>query len=760
MVILLLQLATASAVFAEGENITEISVKGNRRIETQVILNAIKLKVGDTLFSDKADADLRAIYNLGHFLDVQVSTEESSKGIVLIYTVLEKPAVREIRFQGNKELSTDKLTKEGLEFHKGAIFSTKDLNKTVTKIRKLYLDEGYYLAEVTPEVQKRSPADISVIFKIVEGKKILIKKIRFDGNKAFSDRKLRGLMETKEKWFLSWLTNAGAYKDEVLKNDALIIADHYMNNGYINVKVGEPVAKLNESKSALEVMVGITEGDQYRIGDIDFKGDLLEPVSVLRSKLKSEPGAIFSRATMRGDIVALTDLYGDKGYAFANINPLTKPDNDKKKLDVVFDMEKGELVYIGRISISGNPKTRDKVIRREMRVTESQLFSATGIKRSKQNLMNTGFFEEANISTAKGNDPSKLNINVDVKEKSTGSFSIGGGYSSLDGIIGQGSVSQSNFLGLGLKANLSLSIGGKSQTYSLGLTDPYFRDTKWTLGADIYRTAHDYIDYTRRATGVDIKAGYPINDFISTFLLYKFEIKELYNPEAAYKILNKKDPVNFPLDTTTTSSIMASITHNNTDYRLQPSTGFINNLSIEFAGLGGDNRFAKYITDHSWFYPLYKNSVIFSTKFTIGYIQKVGKPIPIDDKFYLGGIGSLRGYEARTVSPIKSELITTKIPYSTQLVYLGADKEAYGNTEITFPIMSDFGVRGVLFFDYGNAENDFSKLFSPIRMSYGGGVRWNSPMGPLRLEYGIPLNPRDGVDKKSGRFEFSMGSTF
>ena len=571
-------------------------------------------------------------------------------------------------------------------------------------------------------------------------------------------------METKQKWFLSWLTNAGTYKDEVLKNDALIVADYYMNNGYINVKVGEPAVKLNDKKDALEVTIGITEGDQYRIGDIDFKGDLLEPVSKLNKMLKSERGAIFSRATMRSDINTLTDCYGDKGYAYANANPLTKPNTDKKTVDVVFDMEKGELVHIDRIAISGNPKTRDKVVRREMRVTEGELFSATGMKRSKQNLMNTGFFEEANISTAKSTSSDKLNVNVEVKEKSTGSFSIGGGYSSLDGIIGQGSVSQSNFLGLGLKANLSGSIGGKTQTFSLGLTDPYFLDTKWTLGADIYRTQRDYLDYKRRVTGGDIKAGYPINDDISTFFMYKYEIKDLYDPESAYSQLNRDDSTNYPLGQSTTSSILASISHNNTDYRIDPSTGFINNLSVEYAGLGGTNRFAKYTTDHTWFYPLYKKNFVFSTKFAIGYIQNVGKIIPIDDKFYLGGIYSLRGYKSRTVCPVKTKLVLDPASEgsssSTQQVYLGADKEMFGNIEFTFPILKENGVKGVVFFDYGNATNSFGDLFSSMLMSYGAGVRWASPLGPLRLEYGIPLNPRDGIDTKSGRFEFSIGSLF
>lgn len=755
-----LQLALTQTAFAEGEKIAEISVRGNRRIETSVIQNAIKLKVGDTLYSDKTDADLRAIHSLGHFQNVMISTEETSKGTVLIYTVQEKAIVRDIRFEGNKELSSDKLTKDGLELRKDTIFSAKDLNKSVEKIRKLYQDEGYYLVEVTPRIRMRAPSDMVVTFQVVENQKILISTISFDGNKFFSNRKLRGFMETKERWFLSWLTNAGAYKDEVLRNDTLIIADQYQNNGFLNVKVGEPVVKLNEAKDSLEVLIGITEGEQYRIGEIEFTGDLLEPVSTLRKKLKSEPGAIFSRADVRADIIALTDLYGDKGYAFANVNPLTRPNPEKKTVNLTFDMEKRELVHIERIDISGNPKTRDKVVRRELRVTEGELFSATGMKRSKQNLMNTGFFEEANISTSKGSDNDKLNVGVNVKEKSTGSFSIGGGYSSLDGIVGQGSVAQTNFLGLGLKANLSGSIGGKSQTYSLGLTDPYFMDTKWTLGADIYRSERDYLDYTRRVTGGDIKAGYPINDFVSTFFIYKYEIKKLYDPQAAYESLHNEDPENYPLDTTTTSSIMGSITHNNTDYRIDPSTGFINSFAIEFAGLGGDNRFAKFTTDHTWFHPIYKK-VVFSTKLTLGVIEKVGKDIPIDDKFYLGGIYSLRGYRSRTVSPTKTKIVTDALGSSSdEVVYLGGSKEFFGNAEITFPVLAESGVKGVVFFDYGNAENSTSKLFDSMLMSYGAGIRWASPMGPLRLEYGFPLNPRDGLDKSSGRFEFSIGSMF
>ena len=754
-----LQLLSAGLVFAEGEKIVEVVVKGNKRIEKAAILNVVKMKAGDTVAGSTTDSDIRAIYKLGHFQDVQVTLEESPKGTILVYTVSEKPIVRSITFEGNKELTTDKL-KEVLEFKQNAVFATKDLAKSVAKIKKLYGDEGYYLAEVEPMLVKSTPTDMAVTFKIVEGSKVLIRTIHFDGNNAFSNRKLRGVMETQEKWFLSWLTNAGTYKEEVLKNDAALIADFYMNNGYINVKVGEPVVKLAEKKDALEVSIGITEGDQYRIGEIGFKGELLETGDELRKKIKSETGELFSRSVLRTDIFTLTDVYADKGYAFANANPLTKADPEKKVVDLTFDMEKGELVNFGRIAIAGNPKTRDKVVRRELRITEGELYSATGIKRSKQNLMNTGYFEEATLATSKGNAPNRLNVDVAVKEKPTGTFSIGGGYSSLDGIIGQGSVQQANFLGLGLKANLSGSIGGKSQTYSVGITDPYFMDSKWTLGGDVYRSERDYTDYSRRLTGGDIKAGYPLSDNVGTFFMYKYELKDIYNPNISYQTLNFQDPTNYPLGGSTTSSIFGSITRNTTDYRLDPTTGMINSLSAEYAGLGGDNKYARYIGDTTWFHPIYKK-LIFSSKLTLGYIQNVGKTVPIDEKFYLGGIFSLRGYRARTVSPVKTQLskdINGNI--STEQIYLGGDKEIFGNTEFTFPLLQEAGIKGVAFFDYGNAYGEKEKMFKSVLMSYGGGIRWASPIGPLRLEYGIPLNPRKELDSRSGRFEFSIGSLF
>ncbi len=729
---------------ADGEKIAEVVVRGNRRVEASAILGATAIKAGDTLNSERTDADIRSIFKLGQFQEVQVSSEPVTGGIVLVYSVIEKPIVRDIRFEGNKELKQDKLL-EGLPVRRNAIFSQKDLDKAVAKLKKQYQDEGYYLVTVEPQIEQRSPTEYQLIFQVVEGKKIRISTISFEGNSAFSPRKLRGVMETKEEWFMSWLTGAGTYKEEVLRNDALLIADHYMNNGYLNVKVGEPVMKLAEDQESLLVAISITEGDQYRVGEITFTGDILYPEKEIREKFKTESGEVFSRANLRADIGTLTDMTADKGYAFNNVNPQSKPDPEKKLVDLTFEVEKGDLVRIERISIAGNSKTRDKVARREMRLMEGELYSATGFKRSKQNLMNTGYFEEANVSTAKGSAGDKLNVNVDLKEKATGAFTIGGGYSSLDGLIFQGSVSQSNFLGLGLKANASAAIGGKSNTYSVGLTDPYFLDSKWTLGMDIYRSERDYTDYSRRLTGGDIKAGYPITDFIGTFWMYKYEIKDIYDPDIYYLDANAKYPDSYPLGQTTTSSIYGSITNNTTDFRFDPSSGMVNTFSVEYAGLGGNNKYLREVLDNTFYYPLWWKFVI-STKVVVGAVQKVGGPIPIDEKFYLGGIGTLRGYSARTVSPKNND------------VYVGGEKELFGNVEVKFPLLPEFGIKGVGFFDYGNA---WSGEFKPpsILMSYGGGIRWASPMGPLRLEYGIPINPRHD-DNKSGRFEFAIGSMF
>lgn len=749
-----------STASATQDEIADVLIVGNRRIESSAIMTAVKLKSGSKFFEEKVDEDIKSIFSLGFFSDVKAEKNLSVKGIVLTYIVTEKPVVREIIFEGNKALASDKL-KEALDIKTNSIFSTKELVKGISKIKKLYTDEGYSQAEIEPVKSFLSPYELKLTLKVKEGDKILIRSIGFEGNSAFSDSKLKGMMETKQDWWLAWLTGAGVYKDDVLKNDMLLITEHYMNNGYINFKLAEPKVELAPDKKALLVQIVMTEGDKYSTGQIDFRGDLLETKEELGKRLKMKTGDVFSRAALRQEIFSLTDVYADKGYAFANVNPLTTMNSANRVIDIVFDFEKGEKVYIDRINIAGNAKTRDKVIRREMRISESELYSATGLKKSKQNLMNLGFFEEATIATSKGKGDNKLNLDVNVKEKPTGTFSIGGGYSSLDGFVGQGSVQQANLFGYGLKSNASASIGGKSSTYSLGITDPYFLDTKWSVGADVYRTERQYVDYTKRATGGDIKAGYQLSDTLGTFLLYKLEKASIMKESFALLETRRLYPDLVTANDSTTSSVTASISRNTTDYRIDPSSGMTNSLSVEFAGLGGTNRYLRYIAQTAQFFPVGLGTV-FMVHGTFGHIAEMGAKIPIDEKFYLGGISTVRGYGGRTISP---DVITpqkdgvTKDPTGEQRAYIGGDTEVVLNVEYTVPLLKEAGVKGVLFFDAGNSKDGISNSFSGILTSYGFGIRWFSPIGPLRLEYGIPLNPRQGIDK-SGKLEFSIGSFF
>jgi outer membrane protein insertion porin family len=760
LIAFLLSALCPAILSADNEKIADIVITGNESRETASILPLLKSKVGDSFSGDKANEDVKTIYKIGIFQNVRVESIKTEKGVSLIFTVEEKPMVRAVNISGNKEIANDKI-REAIDLKTNSVFSSALLAKSVQKIKTLYADEGYYLAEVDTRTQESGKNGIRVTFTVKEGDKVLIKKITFEGNKVFSPRQLRKQMETKQKWFLSWITGAGTYKEEVLKNDVNRIADLYFNNGYINVKVGEPKVTLLPDKSGLLVTIGISEGDQFRTGSIDFKGDLLESKEELLRNVKLKPGDIFSREVLRGDIFTLTDVYADKGYAFANVSPLSKVEQEKKTVDITFDFEKGEIVHIERINISGNTKTRDKVIRREFRLAEGDLYSSTALKRTKQNLSNLGFFEEASIAPAKGSASNKLDLNTQVKEKSTGQFSIGAGYSSSDGIIGQGSIQQNNFLGLGLKGTLSASLGGKTQLYNIGLSDPYFLDTDWTLGFDVYRSEREYEDYTRRVTGGDIKAGYRLSDQLSTFWMYKYEVKDLFDFSTAFLA----NPDLMTETSGTIGSLYGSISLDTTDYRLDPSKGYTGTLSAEYAGLGGNQRFARFIGQSAVFFPLVWNTV-FSLRGELGYMMRVGKEIPIDEKFYLGGISTLRGYSSRTVSPVKTSYMKTVNPVTglattyPSTVYLGGIKEAVFNADYVFPIIKEAGLKGVLFFDAGNSYGPGEQYFSKVLMSYGLGVRWYSPMGPLRLEYGIPVNPREGIDSNSGKFEFSIGGFF
>ncbi len=753
--LLLPQMALAQKTYKFGE----VEIQGNRRVELSTIRSVLSVKAGEAVSLKDIDQDIRSIYRLGRFKDVSASVEKRDGTSILIYRVKEWPLVREVKFSGNKEFKKDKL--EGLVTIKAPDFyHPRAVSRSVAAIEKAYVEEGYYAAQVTPKVDVNAKNEATIVFDIHEGNQVFVRDIRFAGNTVFSDRQLKKVMQTKERWFLSWLTGRGKYNKDVLQNDLEAIADQYYNDGYVQVKIDQPKVTLSADKKSMDVLIRVEEGRQFRIGNLDVTGDLIESKEKVLSLLKLKKGEIFSRKKLREGVLAINDLYADKGFAYVNVSPLTRLNIKNRLVDLTLDIEKGIKVHIDRIRIAGNTKTRDKVIRREMPLVEGHLYDASKLRESNRKIKNLGYFDEVNVTTAKGPDPGHMDVDVHVKEKPTGTFSLGFGYSSVDGPIVQGSVSQNNFLGRGLKLNLAGAFGGKSTTYQVGVLNPYFLDTNITLGFDLYKTRRDWTDYTQKTLGGDIKAGFPVMKNIKAFFIYRYENKEISNidPNASLVIRDQAGK-------STLSSITATLSRDTTDYRLDPSRGSLASLSMEFAGLGGTEKFARYELDDRYFFP-WKWGTVFSVRGHMGYIQKIGgEDIPIDERFFLGGLDSLRGFRVREVGPRVRTASTVLNPNDGSVVsqsssydFPGGNKDAYFNLEYTFPLLKDMGLKGVTFFDTGNAWGAGEDYFSDMRYSVGFGIRWFSPMGPLRLEWGYNLSPRDGEPHSD--LQFSIGRFF
>jgi outer membrane protein insertion porin family len=749
---LLIAILLSWSAAAQEVVIDEVHVEGVRRVSPATVQAVLTVAPGDELSREEIDRSLRAIFALQNFEDVAADLEERNGRNVLIFRVQERPLLRRVEFAGNKALSDDKLRGQ-LPFRTPAIYRPQLSLQTIETLRAAYHKDGYYGVEIEPSLEIDADNEATITFRIEEGRKIYIRNIRFEGNTVLSDRALRKSIETRQRWFLSWLTGRGTFQEEILQNDLEILADQYYNRGYIQVRVLQPEVIFSEDRRSLEIVIEIEEGEQFRVGQLEFRGDLVEDLDLLRSRVRFQTGEVFSRQRLRQSILSINDFYADMGYAYVNVSPLTRIDMEKREVDVVFDIEQGIQVFIDRIRIRGNTKTRDKVIRRELTLVEGDLYNATALKESRRRVFNLGFFEEVNVASAAGDDESLMDLDVQVSERPTGMFTVGVGYSSIDGVVGQGSISQANFLGRGLRLELAGSFGSRTQTYQIGVTDPYFLDRNLTVGFDLYKTEREWVDFTRKAFGGNVKLGFPVTDNTRNFWVYRYEEKEItdVDPNASRFILEQEGK-------STLSSVTSTLSRNTTDYRLDPSRGSVSTLSIEYAGLGGTEKFIKYNADHRHFWP-WRWGTVFSLRGHLGYVQgHGGRAVPIDERFFLGGLNTIRGFQARQVGPRirRVEEIDGRIFESFE--YIGGVKAAYFNAEYLFPLVREMGLKGVIFFDTGNAWDSGEEFFNDMRYSWGGGIRWFSPMGPLRLEWGRNLDPREGEPKS--RFDFSIGTVF
>ncbi|MDY7034491.1 MAG: outer membrane protein assembly factor BamA [Thermodesulfobacteriota bacterium] len=730
--------------FLDKEIIAKIYVKGNLRIEEDTIKSQMKTQEGD-VFSKKAlREDLKRIYRMDYFEDVHVDKVKTSDGYNITFIVSERPFVKKIEISGNRLIEKDDIM-DVLDIKIKTILNFNRIKRSVKNILRLYKEEGYWAADVEYKVYYLKTKEAVVDFIIEEKKKTLIKEIKFSRNKAFDDEELRDVMKTKQKGFFWYFTDSGLMNEEVLDQDSDRISALYSENGYINIKVGKP--EIIHDEEWIYVTIPIDEGKQFKIGEIKIKGDLIEEEEILLKGLKTIPGGIFNRKLLRGDINHLTDLYAKTGYAFIDVRPLTSIDEENQVVHLTFDIKKGKKAYFEKIIITGNTRTRDKVIRREMKVVEGDLYNKNKLSNSYKKLYRLGYFEEIDLNTERGSLDDKLNLNIKVKERPTGAVSAGFGYSSIDHLFGMLQVSESNLFGRGQKLSFVAKLGGSSHTYNLGFTEPWFLDTRVSAGFDIYDASREYTDYTKEVQGGDIRFGFPTpGEYTRLYLTYRYEDVFITDvSDSASEVIRDEE------GTSVTSSITTTLLRDSRDSTIFPSKGSKNSISIEYAGgvLGGTNYFTKYIGSTTWYFPLFWDTV-FMTRSVIGYVHgNEGRDVPLFERFFLGGIYTIRGFETYSIGPTDPE--TGDV--------IGGDKELIFNVEYIFPLVKDAGINGVIFFDAGNAFDDDEDFdLRDLRRSVGAGIRWYSPMGPLRLEWGYNLKPKP--DEKQSNWDFSIGLMF
>lgn len=720
------------------EKIAKVLVAGNKRIEADAIKRNIKTKPGDVYIAKSLSQDLKDVYSMGYFEDIRIDAEDSPQGKIITFRVTEKASIRIIRFQGNK-IYKDEEIKENLSIRTGSILNIFKVRSNIKRIEELYKEKNYHNVKITYTINQLENNQADLEFVIQEGENILIKHIIFEGNNAYTDKELKKMMQTSEMGFFSWMTSSGELNRENLKQDIAKLSAFYYNNGYIQARIGEPKIEFREDR--IDITIKIDEGPRFKVSKVDITGDLILSEEELKEKLKITKETYYNREIVRNDVLALTDLYSDEGYAYAEINPRIDKNFDELTVDITYVVAKGNQVYFENIIIGGNKKTRDKVIRRELKVYEQELFSGKGLKRSVRNLYRLDYFEDIKVDTVKGSSDDKMILKIDVTEKPTGTFSFGAGYSTTENVFGMASISQNNLFGRGQILSVDAQLGGRTTLYRLNFTEPWLFDIPLSARLDLYDWETDYDTYDKNSQGGGVKFSYPVWDFVRAYIGYNYELADIENIEDdASQSIKDLEGENL------TSSIITSLVYDSRNRRFNPTEGSRHSISVEYAGLGGDVTFTKYLGETGWYIPVFKDIVTFLHG-EIGYIQKnSGGILPDYERFYLGGLNSLRGYDWRDVYVLDENGDE-----------IGGDKFVQFNAELIFPLLKKQGVVGLLFYDTGNVYNDDESIdLGDLRQTAGFGFRWYSPMGPIRLERGYVIDS----EGSGAQWEFGMGTSF
>jgi len=732
--------------------VRDIRVAVIQRIEAGTVFNYLPIKVGDTVTDEKAAGAIRALFATGFFRDVRLEAQ----GDLLIVTVEERPAIASIEFTGMKEFEKDKV-KQGLRdvgFQEGRIFDRALLEQAEQELKRQYLTRALYGVQLTTTVTPLERNRVAINFNINEGEVAKIRRINIVGNQAFPEDELLGAIQLRTPGFFTWLTKNDQYSRQKLQADLESLRSYYLNRGYLEFNIDSTQVSITPDKLDIFITINVTEGEKYEVGDIKLGGDLLVPEEELRSLITIKSGETFSREKLTESSKAISDRLGRDGYAFANVNANPDVDRQKRKVSFTFLVDPGKRVYVRRINIVGNTRTRDEVVRREMRQLEGSFFDSQKLQLSKQRVDKTGFFSEVDVETpAVPGTTDQVDVTVRVKEKPTGQVLFGLGFSNIDKLILQASVQQSNFLGTGNTVALQMALGTVNKYLSFSFTDPYYTVDGVSRGFDFYRRDFNASslglgNYRTKTLGAAVRFGIPLTEYDSAFYSLGTEnvVLELHDdsPTRYLAFQNQFGSTYIALVNT------GSWVRDKRDSAIWPTSGYVSRLSLELASRPGDLQYWKSGFTHQYFQPFSKTlTLALSGEFDTGDGYG-GKPLPFFKNYYSGGIGSVRGYRPASLGP--------RDPDGS---FLGGNRKINGSAEFLFPFpgSADRSMRLGAFWDTGQVYGPDEKVdLSLLRSSYGISFAWNSPIGPMKFSMAWPTRVRAGDSLQ--RFQFVLGTTF
>ncbi|WP_394839713.1 outer membrane protein assembly factor BamA [Pendulispora rubella] len=790
---------------AEGYNIIAIEVSGNRKTTKDEVLSYLKEKVGQPFKMETLTGDVRALWDAGFFDDVEVDLTRGDRGVTLRFLVRERPNIKAIEFSGNDEIETDKLT-EGIEVKANTILSVPAVRRSVQKIKDMYQEKGYFLADVDFTIDAQRENEVIVKFKIVEHQQVTVRRITFIGNENVPESELREVMQTGQGSLFSF-GSGGPYRQDMFERDVLMMSALYYDKGYMNVQIGTPRVMLTPDREGIEITLVIHEGPRFKIRQLrvferDADGNEVEPLGgrrALRQLIRAHSGDWFNRAEVVKDLQAVRTLYRDAGYYSVEADPETELDSVKREVDIIIPIKRGPLTRIERIEIKGNTKTRDKVLRREMEIQEGALYSETKLETSKKRITALGYFERVDVTPEIGSAPDRVTIYFEIAERATGTFQVGAGFSSVENFIATAQIQQANLFGNGQSLALQAQISSLRQIVSVRFFEPYFLNSDWSMSTELFNQLYVFSDFSRSSNGASLTYGYAlVQPWLRLSLTGTVQYDKVNTQNTTTFFGSTSSVINtFPrlplanlFNDGRTISLRPALIYDTRDNRLFPTSGIYLQLSTEFAnsGLGSEVEYLRHRFSGNFYYNLGGSTgqpgsgFVLKLRTEIGYITSPSDAgVPIYQRFFLGGILDMRGYRLRTIGT-RLPLNQTLDPNATPIpngANIGGNLQAYSNLELEFPIIDKVGIRGVVFYDMGNAWNtedqfckttpapQFPGVVSPcfsgssllhVRTSTGFGIRWFSPLGPLRFEWGFPLYRI--FNEETSVFEFTIGNFF